>query len=275
MFPSGSNTNAYETTRHVAFVKALGIDLGGASRRTTGYALMEGSDWPSLEAVGMIEVGRRPIETEVALLEAIDASAPDVVAVDAPLTLPPCLTCPSYCRGPGIDLCEIDAAREMWASGSNPAIRRPCEAEAARLIPGLVPLPTMGLGIITARAVTLVRRLTNRGIAPASIERCEVLEIYPRATLARLGRHDERLLPRHRGESEAKYRARVVGGLEGPICRLGLTTEQRSLLSDPGDDGGHALDAVVAAYTGWLGVDRLEQPPDGFNLASGWIWFPR
>jgi predicted nuclease with RNAse H fold len=50
----------------------------------------------------------------------------------------------------------------MWAAGSNPAIRRSCEAEAARLIPGLVPLPTMGLGIITARAVTLVRRLTNR-----------------------------------------------------------------------------------------------------------------
>jgi predicted nuclease with RNAse H fold len=275
MFPSGSNTNVRETTRHVVFVKALGIDLGGASRRTTGYALMEGSDSPSLEAVGMIEVGQRPIETEVELLDAIDASAPDVLAVDAPLTLPPCLTCPSYCRGPGVDLCEIETAREMWAAGSNPAIRRPCEAEAARLIPGLVPLPTMGLGIITARAVMLVRRLTNRGTAPASMARREVLEVYPRATLARLGRGDELLLPKRRGESETDYRTRVVGGLEGPVCRLRLTAEQRALLSGSGDDGGHALDAVIAAYTGWLGIDRLEPPPEGFNLASGWIWFPR
>jgi hypothetical protein len=42
-----------------------------------------------------------------------------------------------------------------------------------------------------------------------------------------------------------------------------------------GDLAGHALDAVIAAYTGWLGPDRLEQPPESFNLASGWIWFPR
>ncbi len=37
---------------------------------------------------------------------------------------------------------------------------------------------------------------------------------------------------------------------------------------------GHTLDAVIAAYTGWLHPDGLEAPPEDFNLAAGWIWFP-
>lgn len=34
----------------------------------------------------------------------------------------------------------------------------------------------------------------------------------------------------------------------------------------------HAVDALVAAFTGWLHPSGLEAPPPGFNLASGWIW---
>lgn len=37
----------------------------------------------------------------------------------------------------------------------------------------------------------------------------------------------------------------------------------------------HVMDAVLAAYVAWLGPERLDQPPEGFNLASGWIWLPR
>jgi hypothetical protein len=38
---------------------------------------------------------------------------------------------------------------------------------------------------------------------------------------------------------------------------------------------GHVLDAVIAAYTGWLGSERLGGPPAGVNLSAGWIWVPR
>jgi hypothetical protein len=38
---------------------------------------------------------------------------------------------------------------------------------------------------------------------------------------------------------------------------------------------GHAFDALVSAYTAWLAPDGLELPPPGFNIAAGWIWFPR
>ena len=50
----------------------------------------------------------------------------------------PVPTCPlSYCRGPGPDLCELQAAREMWEAGLNPVSRRPCEVQAKEAIPGL------------------------------------------------------------------------------------------------------------------------------------------
>jgi hypothetical protein len=38
---------------------------------------------------------------------------------------------------------------------------------------------------------------------------------------------------------------------------------------------GHVFDALIAAYTAWLAPGGLEPPPAGFNVASGWIWFPK
>lgn len=220
---------------------------------------------------GALPVAGSPLDAEVALLDLIDSLRPDVLTIDAPLTLPPCLTCPSHCRGPGADLCELESAREMWERGSNPVSRRPCELEAKKLIPGLDPKPTMGLGAITARAVALVRKLENRGEPPASITRREVLEVYPRATLARLGARDPQLRPRSRGEDEAAYRCRIIDGLEGDAVGLRDIADHRSNMESNSD----VLDAVLAAYTGWLAPEGLEAPPDGFNLASGWIWFPK
>jgi predicted nuclease with RNAse H fold len=265
------------TARLVAFWKlapqrsVLGIDLAGPSSAKTGYALIQGGESPYLIEAGALPVADSPLDAEVALLDLIDGQHPDVLTIDAPLTLPPCLTCPSHCRGPGADLCELQSAREMWERGSNPVSRRPCELEAKEMIPRLDPKPTMGLGAITARAVALVRKLENRGEPPASITRREVLEVYPRATLARLGNRDPHLEPRRRGEEEIAYRRRVIAGLEGDVVGLRGVTERRSALESSPD----VLDAVIAAYTGWLAPGGLEEPPDDFNLASGWIWFPK
>jgi predicted nuclease with RNAse H fold len=249
----------------------LGIDLAGASSAKTGYAVVEGAESPELTVADRLPAAASPDKAEAALLGLVDLHRPGVLAIDAPLTLPPCLTCPSYCRGPDPDLCELQAARQMWKTGSNPVSRRLCELEARELVRGLDPKPTMGLGAITARAVALLRKLENRGTPPASITRGEVLEVYPRATLARLGERDERLRPRDGGEEEGAYRARVIAGLKGASVGLaGIEEFAPALSSDP-----DVLDAVLSAYTGWLGPKRLEAPPEGFNLASGWIWFPK
>lgn len=255
-----STSSPFVTTKR----RALGIDLGGASSNTTGYALLEGAPKPVIRAAGTVTRGSSPQDAEAHLLGLIDDSSPDVVAIDAPLTLPPCLTCPSYCRGPG-ELCELPAAREMWAAKLNPVSQRLCERVVREQV-GERPLPTMQLGVITGRAVVLARCLSSRGTAPSVMERGEVLEVYPRATLRRLSAADQRLAPRIKSESPAGFRKRVlegfaalVGGLDEHAVALAVT---------------HTLDALVAAYTGWLAPEGLEEPPEGFNIAAGWIWFP-
>lgn len=80
-------------------------------------------------------------------------------------------------------------------------------------------------------------------------------------------RHRLRLLPRLSGEEPADYRARVLGGISERVDGLGAHPEPAT--------NGHVFDALIAAYTGWLGPGLLEPPPQGFNIASGWIWFPK
>jgi predicted nuclease with RNAse H fold len=245
--------------------RVLGIDLGGASSKTTGYVLLVGENGPVLEEAGLVTPGASPKDSEKALLTLIDETGPDVVAIDAPLTLPPCLTCPSYCRGPG-DLCELRAAQKMWNIGLNPVSQRECEHVVAERVKS-APLPTIQLGVITGRAVALARCLASRGRAPSVMERGEILEVYPRATLARLGAVDPRLAPRARLEDRAAYRQRVVDGFNDLV--VGISPHSAELKVS------HTLDALVAAYTGWLSPGGLEQPPPDFNIAAGWIWFPR
>jgi predicted nuclease with RNAse H fold len=245
--------------------RVLGIDLGGASSKTTGYALLEGYENPVLDRAELVAARPSPKESEKALLRLIDETAPEVVAIDAPLTLPPCLTCPSYCRGPG-DLCELSDARAMWEAKLNPVSQRRCEQHVHDRVKER-PLPTMQLGVITGRAVALARCLSSRGIAPSVMERGEVLEVYPRATLRRLSAKDERLVPRAKSESESTFNGRVLAGLS---TLVGGIDAHRDALSVT-----HTLDALVAAYTGWLAPDGLEPPPKGFNIGAGWIWFPR
>lgn len=259
------------STEHVPGRRVLGIDLAGASSAKTGFAVVEGHEAPVLLEADLLPRAKSPAQAERELLELIDRCKVNRLAIDAPLTLPPCLTCPAYCRGPDPGLCELESARKLWSSGSNPVSRRPCEVEAKALIPGLDPKPTMGLGIITARAVALVRKLENRGRPPASIVRGEVIEVYPRASLARLAACDERLAPKADGESVEGFCRRVTSGLEGPKIKLGGVDNHRSQLESSHD----VVDAVISAYTGWLYPHGLEPVPDGFNLASGWIWFPK
>ncbi len=107
-------------------------------------------------------------------------------------------------------------------------IRRPCEVEAKRLIAGLSPQPTMGLAIITARAIALPARDAPR-------------------------------------ESKTEFYNQVVASLSAEVRGL-----DRWPICAESDD---VFDALIAAYTGSLHPDRLEEPPEGFNIASGWIRF--
>lgn len=242
----------------------LGIDLAGVTGKT-GYAVLRGRNQPRLAEADVMRSTKTPLQSEQELISLIDRFAPTRLVIDAPLTLPPCMACPDSCRGPG-ESCELEVARSMWAGGSNPVIRRECEVELKRMIPGSQPNPTMGLGIITARAVGLVRKLESRPVAPLSVASREILEIYPAASLRQMGwtgRPPKRAPLKDRvsfySEVVDSLTTEVNGTDEWPQCR-----EQ--------DD---VFDALIAAYTGWLYPEGLVTPPQGFNLASGWIWFPK
>lgn len=251
--------------------RCLGIDLGGAASPTTGIVLLEGDGGRPriVEDPGPVCLPKRerPVDGERMLFDLIVRARPDTVAIDAPLTLPPCLTCSVFCPGPGEHECETPVARRMWASGANPTSQRRCELFLRDQF-GERPLPTMQLGALTARAIPLARRLRR--------ERPEVmvLEVYPRVTRIALADRDERFRPREpkphetRAQVRAASRAATLDALEGLVDRA---AELRPEL-----DNTHVLDALIAAYTGWLGVEGCVPPPEGMmREREGWIWFPR
>jgi len=247
----------------------LGIDLGGASSLTTGYAVLAGGGTPRIEASGILAAGAGPKDAEDNLLALVDEWKPAVIAVDAPLTLPPCMTCPSFCRGPGAD-CELRAAHDVWAAGGNPVSQRLTEIALRNTLGGIkAPLHTMQMGILTGRAVAFSRRMAARTLVPRVHTPQQVLEVYPRATLHRLGEVEPALRTQAKGEPEDVFVGRVLDAF-GPL--VDGVDEHRIALSGAGH---HVLDALLAAYTGWLSPEGLEPPPESFNSAAGWIWFPR
>lgn len=233
---------------------------------TTGVVLLVGSDEPRVVDVAVLSKGPTAEEAENALLKVVEDASPTVVAIDAPLTLPPCLTCPNFCRGPSAELCELQQAREVWAVGGHPVTERLCEVRLrSELAAG--PLPTMRIAQIAARGVALARRVLARGTSLGGPGGVTVLEVYPYATLWRLGQHEPRLHPRDPKEPDADFSGRILKGLSSEVADL--DQHRAGLVS------GHAVDALIAAYTGWLHPHGLEPPPRGYNVAAGWIWTPR
>lgn len=244
---------------------ALGVDLGGALQATTGYADLTGKRKPRLKAADVVPASNEPAIAEERLRDVIDEWKPDLIAVDAPLTLPPCLTCPSSCEGPGADRCELRAAQLVWERGGNPVTERLCEVLLRPELGGGKPLPTMRIGQIAGRGVALARRLRAERAERGARRGPELIEVYPAGTLRRLGLRSPPSSNASKGAKQ-KFRTQICASLSGKVSGLDGDTNCRS--------NPHALDALVAAYTGWLGPAKLEGPPDDYNAATGWIWLP-
>jgi predicted nuclease with RNAse H fold len=250
----------------VARRRSLGLDLGGASSRSTGAVLLEGARRPARVVLDpepqVLPKARTPAEADERLLALVRDARPDIVAIDAPLSLPPCLRCSAACRGPGIDRCERADARGLWRAGWNPTSQRLCELLVFERVRER-PMPTMQLGALTARALVLARRLRRLRPPP------RVLEVYPRATLAALRAGDPAIRPRERAEPRADHRRGVVRALR----RTGLIDVSDRLRRRIGQE--HVFDALIAAYTGWLYPRGLHPPPSMVREGDGWIWIPR
>jgi predicted nuclease with RNAse H fold len=246
--------------------RSLGLDLGGASSRTTGIVVLEGARRPVRVGLDpepqVLPRARTPADADERVLELVRDARPDVVAIDAPLTLPPCLRCSVACRGPGVDRCERADARGLWRAGWNPTSQRLCELLIYERVHER-PMPTMQLGVLTARALVLARQLRRLRPAP------RVLEVYPRATLAALRSVHPAIRPRERTGGRAEHRQGVVRAMR----RKGLIEVPDRLRNPVSEE--HVFDALVAAYTGWLHPGGLHPPPPMMRESDGWIWIPR
>jgi hypothetical protein len=107
--------------------RILGLELGGGRRTaivcldffpSEGKVFLESSQHPH---------GTREETADEALIRSVNALSPELIAVDAPLTLPPCLDCAlplcpgaMECTVPSVRWMREEAARRRWAKAKFP-----------------------------------------------------------------------------------------------------------------------------------------------------------
>jgi predicted nuclease with RNAse H fold len=228
---------------------AAGIDLGGRTTGTTAIAWVDGSQGSGPRVLevraGAALRGDRG-DTEV--LASLGAAA--VVAIDAPLTLPH----PIVCTDEACPECFPDdgaapAYGSRSAMDSGAAWRAVDHVEKG-------PMATAMLAGIAFRAIYLARLLRRAGFA--------VIEAWPMGAYRALARTPEAPIPGEEGDDvwrRALLEARVEGIGEA-IHRADADERDR-------------LDAVAAAYVGWLWLARKARSvPPGAQRHGEAIWIP-
>ncbi len=220
-----------------------------------------------------------------------------VVAINAPLTLPPCVRCTLPC--PGLKVCEVPSVAWMrtWAplllprgksDPSKPAVTPYTQRATEVLWTSLGARPRealgQGTGPLAARA-TYLRRV----LSPQLRLHENLLEVYPRATLTQLFGSTTERRTRH-GETQRVWdtRKEVLAGLREGIDYAYVWPEVVVRNT-------HVFGAVLCAYTGflwshagWAGPREFEQADTASGVplrdaavalgdawvTDGWIYAP-
>ncbi|MCS6914521.1 MAG: hypothetical protein RMK29_19170 [Myxococcales bacterium] len=297
-----------------AFRTFIGVDLGGGKGKTTAVARLRLQQEPGRPPhVVVDDGGSGPGWYDGRLVPYLLRHAGEaVVAIDAPLTLPVCVRC-SLPRCPGTAACQVEVVRwfERRRPTADPAGKPSYTPYTQRVTEvllheeeGILPREALGQGMgpLTARAAYLRRALSG-----AYRLHHDLIEVYPRATLARLFPDAERpraprgivyrdgngrpttlqpdqvqpaeTQPRTLSSHVARHykrsgharpvRERILESL--PDLRFGPGQWRESALQND-----HQLDAVLCAYTAFLWArDGWELPADlPFLDEEGWIWVP-
>jgi predicted nuclease with RNAse H fold len=225
---------------------AAGIDLGGRTTGTTAMAWVEGP------------LGTRPRVDDVRAGAALredgqvigELGSPGVVAIDAPLTLPH----PVVCTDSDCPVCfPEDGASPAY--GSRPDL----DGASAWKSVGHVekgPMATVMLAGIAFRAIYLARLLRRAGL--------QVIEAWPMGAYRAIARNADSA--RRGDEGHDQWRRALletrVDGVEEAVR--------------PGDAAERdRLDAIAAAYVGWLWLARRARSvPPGAEREGEAIWIP-
>jgi predicted nuclease with RNAse H fold len=264
------------------FVRFIGVDLGGGRGKTTAIARLEHTEQPSgwrlvladaKARYGQRGTGSRDEEppdgdtlfrddvlAEYLLRWTDDAT---VVAIDAPLAMPPCLRCTLPC--PGVARCEVDEV--VWMRDWAPALRvrgrsdpgkplvTPYTQRATELLLAGAGLPTreamgQGTGPLAARAAHLRRRMSPRLRLHENL-----IEVSPGASLVQLF-GATRARRAHHGEQSAVWdeRKRMLAALAHELAFDYVWPELVVR-------NAHVFAAVMCAFTAYLwAAGRVVEP---------------
>jgi Protein of unknown function (DUF429) len=271
------------------FIHVLGVDLGGGKGKKTALATLRidvpgtgGADAAAGATITEIapRMGGAPFYDD-ALIDAIRRFGDDtLLCVDAPLTLPPCLrcmvpVCPGQdgCVDPAVvDMRAIAAAAPVDAHSKSardgrrgkppvtPYTQRATEVYLAHEL-GIIPREALGQGTgpLAARAAHLTRALADKFRLNENL-----LEVYPKGTLAALGFN--RPYKKHLHERET--RAQILEALSDDLQFGPGVWRELCIQSD------HLFEAVICALTGFLWARDGWAAPADERLKSGWIWLP-
>ncbi|MCY1063325.1 DUF429 domain-containing protein [Nannocystis sp. RBIL2] len=304
------------------FTRFIGVALGGGRGKTTAVARLERveteGDAPRVRlAEARLRHGHRgsgeeggegggdPLFRDEVLVAYLQRWVSDdtVVAIDAPLTLPPCIRCPLAC--PGVQACTVPVV--AWMRKHAPALHAARRSDPGKpaVTPytqravdvllthvGLSPRESLGQGMgpLAARAAYL-----RRALSPLLRLHENLIEVHPPATVTRLfGAEVEHRHRRSDSEQAWELRKRMLTALE-PMLAFDFVWPEVVVRSP------HVFDAVIAgvtaflwAHQGWQGpLDLLPAQsaaasetvtPDPLRAAiagledrwleDGWIWVP-
>jgi len=265
----------------------LGVDLGGGKGKNTAVvrlALRDGHLWVE-EA--LTRLGESPLYDDVLVPYLLEHAPQAVLAIDAPLTLPACIRCPSAAC-PGMEHCsdptvawfrriaasavpERTAASRKGKPTFTPYTQRATEVVLQRANSDIVPRETLGQGMgpLTARACYLVRAL-----APSYSLGKNLIEVYPRATLHQL--FGKRYARGYKRQTAAeRVRLEIIERI-AQTDALRFATRPRNW-PEFCDQTDHLFDALICAYTAYLWArDGWTLPEEDAQVFTedGWIFMP-
>ena len=289
------------------FTRFVGVALGGGRGKTTAVARLERVDAegepPRVRlAEARLRHGHRgsgeeggegggdPLFRDEVLVAYLQRWTSDdtAVAIDAPLTLPPCIRCPLAC--PGVQACTVPVV--AWMRRHAPALHAARRSDPGK--PAVTPYTQRAVDVLLTHVGLSPRESLGQGMGPLAARAAylrrvlspqlrlheNLIEVHPPATVTRLfGAEVERRHRRSDSEQAWELRKRMLQALDSCLAFDFIAGLTAFLWAHQGWQGPLDLQPTAASATSGepVTVDPLKAAIAGLEdrwLEDGWIWVP-